>query len=186
MKALVVALAFLASLAARSGAAEAPSNFVLHPEPTPMPEVYFADGEGTARSLADFRGKFVLLNLWATWCAPCRREMPTLDRLQAMLGGPSFEVVALSIDRAGIEPVRRFYAEFGIKALGLYIDTSGKALRELGAIGLPATVLIDRDGNELGRLIGPAEWDAPEMVAFLRTWIDNTENGPSNSTEPEK
>lgn len=145
-----------------------PKNFVMHETPKTIPAISFEDQQGQARSLADFRGKVVLLNIWATWCAPCRREMPALDRLQSALGGAGFEVVALSIDRAGIAAVRKFYAEVGVRNLAIYIDNSGKAARELGAVGLPVTLLIDREGRELGRLMGPAEWDAPEIVEFLR------------------
>lgn len=160
------------ALAASTAAAQSPPrNFVAHEQPKPVPAIAFADGEGRARSLADFRGKVVLLNIWATWCSPCRREMPALDRLQAALGGIGFEVVALSIDRSGIEAVRKFYAEVGVRNLALYIDSSGKAPRELGAIGVPATLLIDREGREIGRLMGPAEWDEPGIVAFLKRVI---------------
>jgi thiol-disulfide isomerase/thioredoxin len=123
-------------------------------------------------SLADLRGKVVLLNIWATWCAPCRREMPTLDRLQAEIGGPDFEVVALSIDRKGLPVVKEFYEELGLQEVGIYVDPSGKASRELSALGVPTTLLIDREGNELGRLAGPAEWDSPEMVSFIRGYIE--------------
>lgn len=149
-------------------AAETPPNIAMHEAPKPMPEIQFQDGEGQPRTLADHLGKVVLLNVWATWCIPCRKEMPTLDRLRAELGGPDFEVVALSIDRAGPDPVRKFFAEIGIQHLALNIDASGKAMFALGIIGLPATILIDREGREVGRLIGPAEWDSPAMVAFLR------------------
>lgn len=100
--------------------------------------------------------------------------MPTLDRLQDKLGGPGFEVVALSIDRAGIEEVTKFYAEVGVKHLAFYIDSSGKAARDLGTVGLPTTLLIDRKGREIGRLVGPAEWDAPEMIALIRNRIAST------------
>jgi thiol-disulfide isomerase/thioredoxin len=155
--------------AAHSAAQEAPGNFVLHETPKPVPELRFEDGSGRALRLADFRGKVVLLNIWATWCGPCRREMPTLDRLQAEVGGPAFEVVALSIDRGGIEVVRKFYAEVGLQHLAMYVDSSGKSTRELGVVGLPTTLLADRDGREVGRLVGPAEWDAPAMIAFLRS-----------------
>ena len=157
----------LVAAAPLTHAQEPPKNFVLHPTPKPIPAVSFDDDQGRPRSLADFRGKVVLLNIWATWCPPCRREMPSLDRLQSKLGGPDFEVAALSIDRAGIEVVRRFYAEIGIRNLAIYIDSSGKASRELGTVGVPSTLLIDREGRELGRLAGAAEWDAPEMVAFI-------------------
>lgn len=149
--------------------AEAPSNFVLQDVPKPLPEIAIADGEGNVRALADFRGKFVLLNIWATWCVPCRKELPTLDRLQSQLGGADFEVVALSIDRGGADVVRKFYSEVGIQHLALRLDAAGEALFKLGAVGLPTTLLIDRQGQEIGRLIGPAEWDSPEMLAFLKS-----------------
>lgn len=157
--------------AALALAQDSPRTFVLHDTPKPVPQVDFQDGDGNPRSLADFRGKVVLLNVWATWCGPCRREMPTLDRLQAQLGGPDFEVAALSIDRAGIGVVRSFYAEVGVEHLAMYVDSSGKAARQLGAFGLPTTLLIDRKGREAGRLVGPAEWDTPEMVAFIRRYL---------------
>jgi thiol-disulfide isomerase/thioredoxin len=117
------------------------------------------------------RGKTVLLNIWATWCVPCREEMPTLDTLEAELGGPAFEVVPLSVDRAGPEAVRKFYAEIGIEHLSLYINTSMRASFDLQAPGLPTTLLIDSEGRELGRLVGPAEWDTPEMIAFLKNHL---------------
>jgi thiol-disulfide isomerase/thioredoxin len=125
-------------------------------------------------SLADFRGKVVLLNIWATWCAPCRREMPTLDRLQAQLGGSDFEVVALSIDRKGLPVVKEFYAEIGLDTLPIYVDQSGSAQRTLSVLGVPTTLLLDREGNEIGRLLGPAEWDSPEMMAFFRDYLKRT------------
>mgnify|MGYP003661775318 FL=1 len=99
--------------------------------------------------------------------------MPTLDRLQAHLGGDRFEVVALSIDRAGVSVVAEFFEEIGIEHLRTFIDDSGKAARDLKVFGLPATLLIGRDGRELGRLVGPAEWDTPEMIALLKTVIGN-------------
>jgi thiol-disulfide isomerase/thioredoxin len=149
-----------------------PRGFVVGDVPTPVPEVRFTDGDGRPRTLADFRGKVVLLNVWATWCLPCREEMPTLDRLQAALGGQSFEVVALSIDRQGAEVVRTFYSEIGVRNLAQHVDASGQALSALAALGLPTTILIDAEGRELGRLMGPAEWDAPEMVAFLKSIVE--------------
>jgi thiol-disulfide isomerase/thioredoxin len=139
----------------------------MHEAPRPLPEISFEDGSGRTLSLADFKGKTVLLNIWATWCVPCREEMPTLDALQAELGGPGFEVVPLSIDRAGPRVVRKFYAETGIRHLGLYIDASVRASFVLRTVGLPTTLLIDSEGRELGRLVGPAEWDTPEMTAFI-------------------
>ncbi|MEQ9180469.1 MAG: redoxin family protein [Nitratireductor sp.] len=143
----------------------------LHETPQTLPDLTFADGDGASRALTDWRGKIVLLNIWATWCGPCRAEMPTLDRLQQRLGDDRFEVVALSVDRAGPAVVHRFYEETGIKALRLYIDQAGQALRTLGIVGLPTTLLIGADGRELGRLVGPAEWDAPEIAALIEAHI---------------
>jgi thiol-disulfide isomerase/thioredoxin len=137
--------------------------------PKPMPELRFEDGAGRARTLADFRGKLVLLNVWATWCAPCREEMPALDRLQAELGGPSFEVVALSVDQQGPEVARRFLGEIGVKSLALYIDRSASAAFKLDTPGLPVSLLLDRQGREIGRHLGPAKWDAPEVLQSLRS-----------------
>jgi thiol-disulfide isomerase/thioredoxin len=148
-----------------------PKNFILHEAPKPIASIAFEDGQGQPRTLAEFRGKVVLLNIWATWCGPCRREMPSLDRLQGLLGGADFEVVALSIDRAGLEPVRRFYANVSIRNLAIYIDSPGKATRELATVGVPATLLIDHTGRELGRLVGPAEWDEPDIIQFLKRVI---------------
>jgi thiol-disulfide isomerase/thioredoxin len=169
--ALATALTALA-VSMQSAGAQAPAAFAVHESPRPLSEIQFENAQGEAMSLADFRGKVVLLNIWATWCAPCRREMPTLERLQAELGGPDFEVVALSIDRKGLPVVKEFYEELGLRELGMYVDASGKAPRELSALGVPTTLLIDREGNELGRLAGPAEWDSPEMVAFIRGYIE--------------
>lgn len=180
------------STATRSGsqatnavsAASKTPEFAMHDTPRTLPGIAFADGDNRARTLADFRGKTVLLNVWATWCAPCRKEMPTLDRLQMTLGGSDFEVVALSIDRAGIDAVRKFYGEIEIMRLAVYIDTGGKAARNLGIVGIPVTLLIGRTGLELGRLVGPAEWDAPEMVGFLKTAILDRQGalGPAGDT----
>ena len=155
-------------------AQEPPPAFTMHAAPRPLPEIRFENGEGGAMALADFRGGVVLLNVWATWCAPCRREMPTLDRLQATLGGPDFQVVALSIDRKGLSAVREFYDELGLETLAIYVDETGEAQRALSVLGLPTTLLLDREGNEGGRLLGPAEWDSPEMVAFLRDYLKRT------------
>jgi thiol-disulfide isomerase/thioredoxin len=179
--ALLAGVVLAVAAAPLTHAQEPPKNFVLHAAPKPIPAVSFDDDQGRRRSLADFRGKVVLLNIWATWCPPCRREMPSLDRLQSTLGGPDFEVAALSIDRAGIDVVRKFYAEVGIRNLAVYIDTSGKAPRELGTVGVPSTLLIDREGRELGRLAGPAEWDASEIVAFLSCIISANDEARSRT-----
>jgi thiol-disulfide isomerase/thioredoxin len=139
--------------------------------PQTVPEVGFQGKAGTPLTLADFRGKVVLLNIWATWCAPCREEMPALDRLQQALGGSDFEVVALSIDRDGMAVVRGFYDEIGIRALAPYVDPSMRAGTTLRIVGVPTTLLLDRQGRERWRKTGPAQWDAPEVVEALRSRI---------------
>ncbi len=150
-----------------AAAQESSKKFALHEAPKPIAAIRFEDGQGQSRGMVDFRGKVVVLNIWATWCIPCRKEMPALDHLQAVLGGANFEVVVLSIDRGGKDVVRKFFANVGIQKLTMYLDTSGKATHELGVVGLPTTLLVDSEGREIGRLIGPAEWDAPDMLEFV-------------------
>ena len=145
--------------------------FAINSQPRVLPTIRFADAKERAMTLQDFRGKFVLLNIWATWCVPCREEMPTLDRLQAKLGSPNFEVVALSIDRGGASVVRAFYDEVGIRALRIYVDKAGDATTDLGVVAIPVTLLIDREGREIGRKIGPAEWDSPEVVTLIQGYL---------------
>lgn len=146
--------------------------FAFHPQPRDLPMFRFADEHDRAITLQDFRGRFLLLNVWATWCVPCRKEMPTLDRLQQKLGGPDFEVIALSIDQGGTSVVRSFYDDIAIQALRIYIDKTGAAMTDLGVAAIPATLLIDREGREIGRKIGPAEWDSTEMIATIRERIN--------------
>jgi thiol-disulfide isomerase/thioredoxin len=143
-------------------------SFNTHETPRELPEVSFTDGEGRAMNLSAFKGKVILLNIWATWCGPCRQEMPTLDRLEAKLGGPDFQVVALSIDQGGVPVVKEFYEELGLENLGIYIDDRMRAPAQLGVVGIPGTLLIDREGREIGRKLGPAEWDSEEVLAEIR------------------
>lgn len=141
-----------------------------HDTPRPLLSPPFRNGAGQDLTLADFRGRTVLLNIWATWCVPCREEMPTLDRLQARLGGPAFHVIALSIDRAGMGAVRRFYEEIGIRHLAVYLGDQTRAMLGFGVIGLPTTILIDPQGREIARRVGPAVWDSPAAISqFQRT-----------------
>ncbi len=162
--------------AAFDGASGPPAmpGFEYAKPPSPIPDISFAGAEGRALTLEDFRGRVVLLNIWATWCAPCVREMPTLDRLQARLGGPRFEVVALSQDRRGLTLVSRFFERLKLKHLEIYIDRTERSRVALGVFGLPTTILIDHDGNEVGRMIGPAEWDSDEAVAVIRHYISES------------
>lgn len=143
--------------------------FVVRQAPVEVPAHRFLDAAGAERSLADWRGRVVLLNLWATWCAPCLKEMPDLDRLQAELGSADFEVVAVSVDRAGAAASQKFLEKTGVKQLKLYADPSARLATTVGAVGLPATLLIGRDGREIGRLLGPADWggeDAKRLVGW--------------------
>lgn len=140
-------------------------------EPKPAPELTFLDGQGKELSLADFRGQVVILNLWATWCAPCRDEMPSLDRLQAAHGDDGLKVLPLSLDRGEIDQIEAFYEEVGLPNLGIYHDPEAAASRAFGAFGLPTTIVIDRQGQEVGRLLGPAEWDSADALALVETLL---------------
>lgn len=153
-------------------------SFSVLEAPRPLPELTFVDGEGEEMTPKAFEGQFVLLNIWATWCVPCREEMPSLDRLQARLGGPDFRVVPLSIDREGLPAVEAFYEELGLKALGIYVDQSGRASGKLGAAGIPTTLLVDREGREIGRKVGPAEWDSDEVVQVLQLYVKPDASAP--------
>jgi thiol-disulfide isomerase/thioredoxin len=154
-------------------AQEPPKNFIMHEGPEARAAVRFEDSQGQPRSLADFRGKVVLLNIWATWCVPCRREIPALDHLGAALNGADFAIVAVSIDRKGIDAVRSLFAELDVRRLAIYVDSSGQAARAVRAPGLPISLVIDRDGREVGRVIGPAEWDDGATIDFLRGVISH-------------
>lgn len=137
-------------------------------EPKPLPPLAFETMDGKPASLEDFRGKIVVLNLWATWCAPCREEMPSLDRLQAALDPGKAIVVALSVDRAGPERVKEFMDGIGVKRLAVYRDPKAATTRAIKVLGLPATLIVSAEGMELGRVLGIAAWDSPEIVALIR------------------
>jgi thiol-disulfide isomerase/thioredoxin len=137
-----------------------------------LPNLSFQSPDGKPMTVADMKGRMVLLNLWATWCAPCRKEMPALDKLQAELGGPDFEVVAVNIDQRNLERPKKFLAEVGVAKLAHYADPSARIFQQLRAVdravGMPTTLLIDRNGCELAYLAGPAEWASDEAKAFVR------------------
>jgi thiol-disulfide isomerase/thioredoxin len=143
-------------------------DFVFHAQPRPLPHLQFEDGEGKPVTIGEFRGRPVLLNLWATWCVPCRKEMPSLERLQAAVGASQLLVLPLSIDREGAPAVEVFYRRLDLKGIGIYLDRSATAASMLGVPALPVTLLIDREGREVGRKLGPAEWDSPHIIALLR------------------
>jgi thiol-disulfide isomerase/thioredoxin len=143
------------------------TTFVFKKPPAPLPDVRFVNGKGEDVSLKSLAGKVVLLNLWATWCAPCREEMPALDRLQQALGSDKFQVVALAVDKAGVEGARKFLKENKVEDLEIFADPTARVGAELKVIGMPTTILIDTQGREIGRLIGPAAWDSPEAKRLI-------------------
>lgn len=140
-------------------------------EPTRLRDLSFKLPDGRDTTLSAFRGKTVLVNLWATWCAPCRHEMPALDRLQQKFGGPDFEVVAINIDTRNAEKAKSFLDEVGVKSLALYADPSAKIFQDMKSVGrafgMPTTLLLDANGCELAYLAGPAEWSSPDALALI-------------------
>jgi thiol-disulfide isomerase/thioredoxin len=145
--------------------------------PFRVPDLAFKDAEGHERTLADWRGRTVLFNLWATWCVPCRKEMPALDALQADLGGPGFEVVAVNIDTRDAEKPLTFLKETGVKHLSYYSDQSAKVFQDLKsagkAFGMPTTLIIDRSGCEIGEMAGPAEWASADGIKLVSAVLGN-------------
>jgi thiol-disulfide isomerase/thioredoxin len=148
------------------------AGLMVSKKPQRATEISFDGADGVRRNLSDFRGKTVLLNLWATWCLPCRAEMPALDQLQAKRGGKDFEVVAVNIDTARLEKRQAFLDEAGVKTLAFYADPKAavfQTLRQAGkVVGLPTTLLIDSRGCELGIMAGPAEWASDDALALIQ------------------
>ena len=146
-------------------------NFTPTDVAAPTPPFSFQDRDLKSRGLADFSGRLVLVNFWATWCSPCIREMPTLLSLHNKLGGKDFQVIALSEDRKDWAIITPFVAKNNLGALPIYHDPGGKAVAALGVTGLPTTILFDRAGHKLGRLAGIAEWDSDEVVTLIRYYM---------------
>ena len=140
--------------------------------PLKVPNLAFEDAAGKKLTLADFKGKTVLLNLWATWCVPCRKEMPTLDALEQKLGSPDFQVVAVNIDTRDAGKPKAFLKEIGVKDLAYYADASAKSFQDLKAVGrafgMPTTLLVDPNGCEIGTIAGPAEWASDDAVKMIK------------------
>lgn len=146
--------------------------FVMKKTPEPLPDITFQDAAGKDVTLSSLKGKTVLLNIWATWCEPCREEMPALDRLQKELGSDKFEVVALSLDRKGYEASRKFLADMKADNITLYADPTAKQGMSLKVLGMPTTILINKDGLEVGRLAGSAKWDSPDAKKLIEAAIN--------------
>ena len=153
------------------GARDAGLPKLIESQAAPVPGTEFSDLDGGTHTLADWQGKVVLLNFWATWCAPCREEMPSLDALQAEMGGEDFEVVAIATGRNAPDRIDKFYAETGLENLPVLLDPRQQLARAMGVVGLPVTVLIDRDGNEVARLLGEADWTGEPAKAVIRQLV---------------
>jgi len=148
-------------------------NFKLETQSRSRVDLEWKDGTEEIVTLGDFKGKVVLLNFWATWCAPCLRELPSLGRLQASLGGQDFVVVALNIDRKGGPVAKRMLRRLRIKNLDLYLDKKAIAAKALGVVTMPTTFLFDAKGRQLGKLVGAAEWDDEDAVKLVKYFIEN-------------
>jgi thiol-disulfide isomerase/thioredoxin len=140
--------------------------------PLRLPDLAFEDAEGKPRKLSEWRGKTVLVNLWATWCVPCRKEMPALDSLQTKLGGKDFEVVAVNIDTRDPEKPKNFLKEANLTALGYFTDSKAKVFQDLKgigkALGMPTSILVDSQGCEIANLAGPAEWASDDAIKLIK------------------
>jgi thiol-disulfide isomerase/thioredoxin len=168
---LYAGLALSANAAFADLSALTDGNFAklqLHDAPAPVSEAAFFSPGGQEHTLSDYRGKIVVVNFWATWCAPCRKEMPSLDRLQAELGGDDFAVVTLATGRNKLPAIEAFLSEGGLTNLPILLDPKSAVARDMDVLGLPATVILNRNGQEIARLVGEAEWDNPQALeAFI-------------------
>ena len=144
--------------------------------PLRLPDLSFEDADGKPKKLSDWRGRTVLVNLWATWCVPCRKEMPALEGLQTRLGGPDFEVVAVNIDTRDPEKPKNFLREANLTRLGYFSDQKAKVFQDLKAIGralgMPTSVLVDGQGCEIATIAGPAEWDSDDAVKLIKAAVN--------------
>jgi thiol-disulfide isomerase/thioredoxin len=149
--------------------------------PLRLPDLAFADGDGQPRKLSDWRGKTVLVNLWATWCVPCRKEMPALDELQTKLSGPNFEVVAINIDTRDPDKPRKFLQDAKLTRLGYFSDPKAKVFQDLKsigrALGMPTSVLVDGQGCEIATIAGPAEWGSDDAVKLIKAALGTAAAG---------
>jgi thiol-disulfide isomerase/thioredoxin len=173
--ALVVLFAASGAVCAANGEAGASDRtklgeFVPAPSPFPAPAISVSDAAGNTVELSEFRGKLVLVNLWATWCEPCLREMPSLERLQARLGD-AITILAVSEDRGGSKAVDPFIVKLGLKSVKIYLDPKSAVGRGFEVQGLPTSILIDREGRVLGRVEGAAEWDSPKILGVLESLL---------------
>ena len=182
--AITAGVAIMANLGTGAGAMDASASrsmdastltgdmrkFVVHPQPKPAGTTEFLTIDGDPLTLAEYKGKWALVNFWATWCAPCKKEMPMLDALQAEMGGDDFEVVTIGTRRSPAPLMREFFEEVGIQNLPLHQDPQSPLAREMGLAALPTTVLLNPEGQEVARLMGDADWaseDARTLITSL-------------------
>ncbi len=173
---LYIALGFCANTAFAQDLSVLPREgdmrgLVLASDPALVSDLPFVDEAEAEGRLSDYRGKYVVLNFWATWCAPCREEMPSLEALQRQLGSDRFEVVTLATGRNSPQAIRRFFDEIGVEHLPMYRDINQQIARQMSVMGLPITVVIDPEGREIARLMGDAHWDSPEAFAFFEALL---------------
>ncbi|SPH23367.1 Thiol:disulfide interchange protein TlpA [Defluviimonas aquaemixtae] len=142
-------------------------KLVFAAEPAPVPDTIFLDEAGTEHRLSDWQGKYLLVNFWATWCAPCRKELPALDALNRDFGGDTFAVLTIATGRNPVPAIRRLFSEVGVQGLPILLDPKQELSRGMGVFGLPVTVVLDRDGREIARLSGDAEWNGESARAIV-------------------
>ena len=163
----LAANATLADTAALEAMREGSMKKLLFSDPAPVSDESFTHADGGEFRLADFEGKHVLVNFWATWCAPCRKEMPMLAELQDEFGGEAFEVVTIATGRNDLNGIRRFFEEVGVDNLPLYLDPRQTLARDMAVLGLPITVILDPAGREIARMRGDAEWNSESAKAII-------------------
>lgn len=146
-------------------------KLTFHENAKPVSDVPFITADGGEGSLADYKGKIALVNFWATWCAPCRKEMPMLSELQTELGGADFEVVTIATGRNAPPAMKAFFADIGVDNLPLHRDPRQQLARQMAVLGLPITLILDRDGQEIARLLGDADWASNSAKAILSALI---------------
>lgn len=155
------------------------TKLVIHKAPRPRLETQFQTERDAAKFMSDYEGKIVVVNFWATWCPPCRKEMPSIDRLKGAIAGDDFEVLAVALDRASPDAIKEFYRSIGVEHLRILREPTLRLGTEAGILGMPITIILDREGREIARLQGEAEWDSEEVkdiLARIMAALDNEES----------
>lgn len=165
-----------ADVSAAEAAREGTMKKLIFSEATGVSDETFTDPSGATYTLADFQGKYVLVNFWATWCAPCRKEMPMLAELQTNLGGDTFEVVTIATGRNPQPAIDRFFDEIGVDNLPKFLDPRSSLARDMGVLGLPITLILDPNGNEIARMRGDAEWNSESAYAVLDALLPDVDS----------